>query len=649
MFGWDWGARLPDAGIWRGISIEGVNDVRLISVIVEQRHQTGSVEIVLKPEIEYTGDIKPDCTLETEITRPDGRVTRFEGQSMVIDDPEYWWPNGLGAHPLYTICSRLMSNGEICGVWEGRVGLRTLKVRREKDKWGESFEFCVNGVSVFAMGGDYIPQDSVLARVTRDKTLRLLSDCASAHHNCVRVWGGGIYPEDYFYDICDELGLIVWQDFMFACAMYDLTIPFAENIVREVEDNARRLRHHASLGLWCANNELEWQVADKCYDATPKQNADYIRLFEYLIPNTLRKIDPFTDFWPSSPSSGGGFDAPNDPNRGDCHYWEVWHSDKPFTEYRKYFFRFASEFGFQSFPCLKTVESFTEPGDRNIFSYVMERHQRNSSANGKIMNYIAQNFLYPKDFDSLLYASQMLQAQAIRYGVEHWRRNRGRCMGAVYWQINDCWPVASWSSIDYYGRWKALHYFSKRFFAPVLLSCLDEGALSQQTNVNAQGYKILPSARLCVTNDTLKDVECLVSWSVRNAVGEEKRSGRENVTCPALKAVWLEKTDLGEIDIYGDYLWYELEADGKTVSGGAAVFCAEKHFKFRDPRLTATYADGRVIVRSEAFARGVELISDGDVLFEDNYFDMNPGIREINVLRGIPANLRARSVYNIAN
>ncbi len=387
---------------------------------------------------------------------------------------------------LYTVRAELLNGTRVLDSWEKRIGLRTMEIKRQKDSWGESFEMCVNGVSIFAMGADYIPEDNLLPRVTAERTRRLLEDCKLANYNAIRVWGGGYYPDDWFYDACDELGLVVWQDFMFACAIYELTEEFEENIRREVIDNVRRLRHHASLGLWCGNNEMEWQVDDDVYFATHKQKADYIRMYEYLIPKTLREHDPVTFYWPASPSSGGGFDEPNDPNRGDVHYWDVWHGDKPFTEYRKFFFRNASEFGFQSFPCLKTVESFTKPSDRNIFSYVMEKHQRNKSANGKIMNYMAQTFLYPTDFDTLLYASQLLQAEAVRYGVEHWRRNRGRCMGAIYWQVNDCWPVASWSSIDYYGRWKALHYMARRFYAPVLLSCEEEGTLTQTTCVNDQ-------------------------------------------------------------------------------------------------------------------------------------------------------------------
>lgn len=302
--------------------------------------------------------------------------------------------------------------------------------------------------------------------MTPERTYSLLKQAKDANFNCIRVWGGGNYPYDSFWDACDELGLVVWEDFMFACAVYDLTEEFEETITAEFIDNIKRIRHHASLGLWCGNNEMEMFVAQGNWVSRPKEKSDYVKMYEYIIPKVLKEYDPNTFYWPASPSSGGAFDDPNDENRGDVHYWDVWHGNKPITEYRKFYFRYVSEFGFQSFPSLKTVETFTEPEDRNIFSYVMEKHQRNKTANGKIMNYMEQTFLYPNDFDTTLYASQLLQAEAIRYGVEHFRRNRGRCMGTVIWQLNDCWPVASWSSIDYCGRMEGAALLCEAFLRP---------------------------------------------------------------------------------------------------------------------------------------------------------------------------------------
>ncbi len=420
MFGWDWGPRLPDAGIWRDIELLGINEARIDSVYITQNHADGKVDLELEVEADVLCE---ECGISYDVTltAPDGTVSRYEDspESISVEDPQLWWPNGYGEQPLYTVRVELKVENTVVDVWEKRIGLRTMTMHIEKDEYGESFAHEVNGVQIFAMGGDYIPEDNIFSRITPKRTRKLLEQCAAANYNAVRVWGGGYYPDDWFYDACDELGLMVWQDMMFACAVYELTEEFEENIRQELIDNIKRLRHHASLGLWCGNNEMEMFVDQWEWVTTHKQKADYIKMYEYIFPNILKEYDPNTFYWPASPSSGGSFDCPNDPNRGDVHYWEVWHGNKPFSDYRNFYFRYASEFGFQSFPCEKTVESFTLPEDRNIFSYVMEKHQRNDSANGKIMNYLYQTYRYPTDFGTLLYASQMLQAEAIKYGVEN--------------------------------------------------------------------------------------------------------------------------------------------------------------------------------------------------------------------------------------
>ena len=527
------------------------------------------------------------------------------------------------------------------------MGLRTLTVTRRKDQWGESFCHTVNGVDIFAMGADYIPEDNLLPRRSPERTLRLLSDAKLANMNAIRVWGGGYYPDDFFYDVCDELGLLVWQDFMFACAVYNLTEEFEANIRAEFVDNIRRLRHHASLALWCGNNEME-QFVDNGRWGTKPQAADYIKMYEYIIPKTLKREDPETFYWPSSPSSGGSFVAPQDPNVGDVHYWQVWHGLMPFTDYRNYFFRYVSEFGFQSFPCMETIESFTEPGDRNVFSYVMEKHQRNASANGRIASYLSQTYLYPNSFDAFVYASQLLQAQAIQYGVEHWRRNRGRCMGAIVWQLNDCWPVVSWASIDYFGRWKALHYYEKRFFAPILISCHEEGILSQNTNVNAEPFDLKKTARLNVSNETMRDFDGVARWALRRPDASVIREGSFDVHCPAQSAVWLEEQDFHDEDTYGCYYSYELEdRNGAHVGGGSVLFCAPKHFRFVDPQLALRVEGNEIVVSAQAYARSVEIQCGADTVLEDNFFDMNAGERRVKIVRGTPENLRVRSVFDI--
>ncbi|WP_456275226.1 beta-mannosidase [Bacillus sp. AK128] len=658
MFGWDWGPKIPDLGIWRNVYLQAWNVGRLDDVYITQQHESESVWLNIRATTETYNE--GNYKVEGKVISPNGEIwtetmDEFGTASIHITDPKLWWPNGYGEQPLYKIEVYMKHGDHVLDQKEYNIGLRTITVRHEPDQWGKSFEFVVNGISIFAMGANYIPEDNILARVTYEKTEKLIRDCVEANFNMIRVWGGGYYPDDRFFDLCDQYGIIVWQDFMFACSVYELNDDFEETIKREVIDNVKRIRHHASLGLWCGNNEIEeaWVYWGDFPNNQPNRKADYIKIFEYIIPALMKELDPQTFYWSSSPSSGGSFDAPRNPDVGDMHYWEVWHGLKPFTEYQDYFFRFCSEFGFQSFPSLKTINSFTLPEDRNIFSYVMEKHQKNGAANGKILFYLSENFLYPKDFDSLLYASQLLQAEAIKYGVEHWRRNRGRCMGSLYWQLNDCWPVASWSSIDYYGRWKALHYFAKRFYSPLLLSIKEMGK----------------QAEIYLTNDTMEDVNGRVEWKLRSNASEIIHQGSIDVTVKSLSAELCTELSFDEMlterDLKSTYLECQLFTGGDLTSTSTILFIKPKHFEFLDPELSFELIEEEnnfeLTVNSKNFTKYIQLeLRKADCKFSDNYFDLSAGdikriiINKDSLSHELTAQefkdqLLLRSVYHIAN
>ena len=706
MFGWDWGPRLPDAGFYRPIRLLGVKKARLSDDIrVMQEHEIEETgvhgNVVKKVKLAVTAVTDPvhaeGVHAEITLTDPDGRTTCFAadekeekclGGKLTVENPKLWWPNGYGGQDLYTVTVRLIDDatGEELDQTQKRIGLRTVTVDtspfpeeerdphigpqvREDRKEGRHFDFVVNGLRIFAMGGDYIPEDNILQRVTRDRTEILIRDAAEAHYNCIRIWGGGYYLDDFFYDLCDEYGLLLWQDFMFACASYELTEDFEENLKAEFTEVVRRLRHHASMSVWCGNNEMEAQVLEDHWNgefnelipgmggirpvhhASNKQYYDYIKLYEYILPKIMKAEAPEAFYWPSSPSSGGNYEDIYEENIGDAHYWGVWHGGDQFSDYRKHHFRFLSEFGFQSFPCMETVRSFTEPEDRNVFSEVMEMHQRNTAANGKIMNYLSATYRYPKNFDELLYCSQMLQLDAIRYGVEYFRRIRGTCMGTVVWQLNDIWPVASWASIDYYGRWKALHYGEKRFFAPVSITCEEHGRLDQKPFVNSLPIPVEYSAALHVANETGETVKGTVRWQLRRPDSSVIRENEKDIEIAPYSGTWLDKEIYnGLADEREMHLYYEFVQDGKIVSSGSAMFVAPKHYRFADPKLSVRVEGDTVIVTSEGYAKGVCVESeDGNLRLSDNFFDMEKGERVLTIVGKKPeGELRVRSVYDIA-
>ena len=638
MFGWDWGPRLPDAGIWKDIYLLKKDSPRLTDVRIVQRHEGGRVFLTPLISTDAPAGIRIFCT------DPDGRQIPIEANvETEIPSPQLWMPRGLGAQPLYTVRAELLQNGVAADCAEKRIGLRTVKLIREKDKYGESFLHEINGVRFFAMGADYVPEDNILSRITKERTRTLLQQCCDCNFNTIRVWGGGFYPHDFFFDLCDEMGLVVFFDLMFACFSIDIDDMIMQSLRSEITQNLMRLRHHPSLSLIAGNNEIElWATVH------PEPYTRYLELFEDVIPQIVQKVCPELPYVPSSPSSTGHFIDPQNESIGDCHYYDVW-TGKPIHEYRSCYFRYLSEFGVQAYPNEKTIAAYTLPEERNVFSRVMELHQRCPSGNKLLLQYIADSYLYPTSLPAFVYATQLVQADAIRCCVEHLRRNRGRCMGALYWQLNDIWPVASWSSIDCYGRYKALQYAAKRFFAPVMLSCRETGVQDTRPYITAErtiDYRT--AAQLSVNNDTLSAFSGTVRWSLRQADGTVLQAGEQAVTIPPMSVVTFDEMDFHKTDTAHHYLHYALVSDGITVSEGSALFAPPKHFAFEDPRLRCEISGSTITIYAERYARSVEIDSpDSDFILSDNYFDMNPGSRTVRILSGTPKTLRLRSVYDL--
>lgn len=656
QFGWDWGPQLPPIGIWKDVRLEGRSIARMEDVHLRQYHHDGGVTVSATLVLDRWAPVPLKVLLR--ITAPDGGVqqvlTNLMHDALTVSaeivDPQLWWPNGYGDQPLYDVDVLLLAEDAVCDARRYRLGLRTIELRREPDAWGESFTFVVNGVPIFAKGSNWIPADSFPTRISAAFMEQLIRDAAATHQNMLRVWGGGFYEEERFYDLCDRYGLLVWQDFIYSCSMYPLDDPdFVENTRIEAVENIRRLRHRASLALWCGNNEMEWGWVNWGWDQPENAGlkADYDRFFHHLLPAWVAAEDPDTPYWPSSPSSGIPFEDPNSQTRGDAHYWDVWHGGRPFSAYRGQYPRFMSEFGFQALPPLETIATYADEADWNLTSYIMEHHQRNAAGNGKIIGHMTDHFRMPKDFPALVYLSQVLQAEGIRFGVEHWRRNMARVSGTLYWQLNDCWPVASWSSLDYYGRWKALHYAARRFYAPVLLSIEDDGT----------------SMGIHVTSDLRESWAGTVRWTLQTLRGAVLASGSEEVVAAPLASTPVRTLDFGD-NVTDDncrnvIFVCELWQGDALVARRLATFVPDKHFALIDPGLTVDVSqqDDRLAfaVTAASLARFVELkLAGTDVVFSDNDFDVPAG-STVTVHCPLPAGwtmqdaqaaMRVRSLYD---
>ena len=624
-YGWDWGPRFVTCGIWRSIYLETWDMAKIQEMHIIQ-HELNEKKAYLKVELEILCDSHQSATLElkensqstsTNVNLQPGANT--VSMDFEIVDPKIWWPNGLGEQPLYTITASLSIDDVEIDAAEKRIGLRTLELCHRKDQWGKSFEFVVNGVRVFAKGGNWIPADNFLNRVTRDRYHWLLKSCKDANMNMLRVWGGGIYEDDIFYDLCDEMGIMVWQDFMFSCGMYPGDEAFLNNVKVEAEYNIKRLRHHPSIALWCGNNEMEtgwlhWSWNNRLPESVWE---DYEKIFHDILPQACSRCDPSRPYWPSSPSSNGEAE-PNAQVRGDVHYWGVWHKAKPFSEYEKQHPRFMSEYGFQAFPSPKTVATYTLPKDRDIESPVMMAHQKHPRGNQLIREYMLRDYREPKDFDSFLIVSQILQAEGIKIGAEHLRRIMPQCMGSLYWQIDDCWPVTSWSSIDYYGRWEALHYYARDFYSPVLVS----------PHVEEDEVKIY------LVSDKTSEIKARLRVVLYDFDGQVLFTHNLDTTVTPLKSAvyWsIPKSELlKNVDQKKVVLWCSLIADGELISTNRLYFVPAKEMHLPKPKINVEVLESEtgmeLFLQTNKLVRNVHLSTDKyEGFFTNNFFDMIPG------------------------
>ncbi|MBK8568066.1 MAG: glycoside hydrolase family 2 protein [Saprospiraceae bacterium] len=636
-FGWDWGPRFVTSGIWRPILLRGWNDARLLDVQIVQRELTdemAQMRAIATVQVTTPGDY----TISLNIAgAKDAKATRTislnKGSQQIeldfnIVKPKRWWSNGLGEPFLYHVQTVLSKNKALLGQRTDAIGLRTLRIVQEPDKAGKSFYVELNGVPVFMKGANYIPSDNFLNRVTPAEYERIVRLAVDANMNMLRVWGGGIYEADIFYDLCDRYGILVWQDFMFGCSMYPGDAAFLENVRQEAVDNVRRLRNHPSIALWCGNNEVDvaWQQYDEKggwgwkqqYNATQRTAiwAAYEQVFHRILPEVVKANDPDRFYWPSSPMAGEGKHAGYETQSGDIHYWGVWHGLHRFEDFRKYVGRFMSEYGFQSFPEIKSVKSYTLPSDWDIESEVMAAHQRSGIGNLRIKQYMDWYYKTPPDFESFLYVGQVLQAEAIKSAIETHRRRMPHNMGTLYWQINDCWPVASWSSTDYYRRWKALHYFVRKAYGEVLVSPIIEG---ERVEVH-------------IVSDRLRPIEAKLELNLLDFKGNEKYGVHKAISLPANSSGNYYALPIAEL-LKGNspnevFLHVKVTEGNALLSENNLLLVPPKDLQLPKPtvewQIRQEVGGASISLQSNVFAKNIFLETAGEAFFSDNYFDLLP-------------------------
>ncbi len=568
VYGWDWGPRIVTSGIWKPVKLVGWNGPKLKDVFIIQDSLTErKAYLTAKFEIYST---KPDEITLFVYGNKQKLMTETGFQSidvrLEIDYPDLWWPNGLGDQKFYQIDCSLTHNDYGVQTISRKVGLRTIELVQNKDSLGKSFYFKVNGLPVFMKGANYIPMQILGNDVDTNMYERLINDVAESNMNMLRVWGGGIYEHDIFYDLCDEKGILVWQDFMFANGMYPADSFMLKNIESEASEQIKRLRNHPSIALFCGNNEIaeawaNWGWKNKySIEQQKKMEKDYSQIFHEQLPDMVSQLSPHISYWPSSPQFGRGDKLSQ--FEGDSHYWGVWHDEEPFEMFEQKVPRFMSEFGFQSYPSLKTLSGWFDEKDLNYDSHILQNHQKHPKGNELIKKYMARDYFVPENFADFIYVSQLLQAEGITRGIEAHRRAMPYCMGSLYWQLNDCWPVVSWSGIDYEGRWKALQYFAKKSFEPVILSL----EIKDET------------LNIYLVNDKNEGVEGYLTFQLMNFEGMKRLQAEEYYK---IKPNCVEL--LRSIDIT-NYAQFDLNTAVLNIGFDGDIKVSEKNFYFVKPK-----------------------------------------------------------------
>jgi beta-mannosidase len=632
QFGWDWGPRFVTCGIWRPVVWEAWDNARLDDFQVFQK-KVSKTEAVLQARASLLSDKKETATLllfqnDTLISKESLRLQKGENPvrlPIVIENPKLWWANGLGKPHLYRFSVKLVQNGRSVDEKSVRFGIRTLEVVQKPDSVGKSFYFKLNGVPVFLKGANYIPQDNFLPRVSKQKYERLIRDVKQAHMNMLRVWGGGIYENDEFYDLCDENGILVWQDFMFACSFYPGDSTFLNNVKAEAVENVKRLRNHPCLALWCGNNEIQvawdrWGYQQKYHYTKVQQEeivSNYNKLFHKLLPGVVRQYDSGRFYWPSSPNSAPqGWEQ--EAQTGDMHYWGVWWGRQPFGAYEKYVGRFMSEYGFQSMPAYATIARFAPDSSRYLVSPVMRAHNKHPVGYEIIRQYMKRDFRIPENFKDYILVSQLLQAKGMKTAIEAHRRARPWCMGTLFWQLDDCWPVVSWSGIDYYGRWKALQYRLQRLFAPVLVS-----PVYQNGKLKVFLVSDLLREKPVQIHLFLSDFYGKILWRKTKTVEMKANTSQMVFSMPfAEKIKTLGKTKL--------FLHVSVTEGDSTVAENNLFFAPPKALILPAPKINYALkkSAGSFVLKlsSPVFVKYVALVYPDDTgVFSDNYFSLLPG------------------------